>query len=228
MQTHKQMHLRSLNLTLICQSCKGDEWEGVCSAQEDVRISKSPRDLPQSWPTSIYRRPQHEIAVRHLTLLLLGWLDVSVDLTIRGHNVRSHLAPPPDVRHVSGFKSRSFDRNGHLNEVSHAQKWPNAPLGLIGHALASGRQMLALLRGLTWAPLVLTGHTTTWHPIEYRKLPERVFHDQTRPFMTDRTRHSVRSILLNALLLWMLMSHRPNAPVCALPLHVGWTDWTRP
>jgi hypothetical protein len=49
------MHLRLLNLTLIRQSSKRDEWEGVCSAQEDVRMSKCPRRPPLSQPTPIYR-----------------------------------------------------------------------------------------------------------------------------------------------------------------------------
>jgi hypothetical protein len=50
----------------IRQSSKGDEWERMCSAQKDVRESKYPREIPKGWPTSIYKRPQHEIAVRHL------------------------------------------------------------------------------------------------------------------------------------------------------------------
>jgi hypothetical protein len=49
------MHLRSLNLILIRQSSKGDEWERVCSDQEDVRMSKCPRRPPLSQPTPIYR-----------------------------------------------------------------------------------------------------------------------------------------------------------------------------
>jgi hypothetical protein len=65
MQTHKQMHLRSLNLTLICQSSKGYEWEGVCSAQEDVRISKCPRAIPKSRPPSIYKSPKPKRAIGH-------------------------------------------------------------------------------------------------------------------------------------------------------------------
>jgi hypothetical protein len=47
LQTHKQMHLRSLNLTLIRQSSKGDEWKGTCLAQEDVRVKISKRVLPK-------------------------------------------------------------------------------------------------------------------------------------------------------------------------------------
>jgi hypothetical protein len=50
----------------IRQSSKGDEWEGMCSAQKDVRESKCPREIPKDWPTSIYKRPNTKIAVRHL------------------------------------------------------------------------------------------------------------------------------------------------------------------
>jgi hypothetical protein len=41
MQPHKQMHLESLNLVLDSQPSKGDEWEGVCSAQENVKMIKN-------------------------------------------------------------------------------------------------------------------------------------------------------------------------------------------
>jgi hypothetical protein len=44
------MHLRTLNLTLIRQSSKGDKWEGMCSAQEDVRMLKYPRESSPNWP----------------------------------------------------------------------------------------------------------------------------------------------------------------------------------
>jgi hypothetical protein len=50
-------------------------------------------------------------------------------------------------------------------------------------------------------PLVLTRHVTAWHPVEYRELLERFFHDQTRLIVTDSTCHNVRSTLLNVLLL---------------------------
>jgi hypothetical protein len=58
MQTHKQMHLESLNLTLDSQPIKGDELEGVCSAQEDVKMIKISRELPKGWSSTIYKRPQ--------------------------------------------------------------------------------------------------------------------------------------------------------------------------
>jgi hypothetical protein len=48
MQTHKQMHLESLNLTLDSQPSKGDEWERECSTQEDVKIIKKPREFPRA------------------------------------------------------------------------------------------------------------------------------------------------------------------------------------
>jgi hypothetical protein len=52
MQTHKQMHLESLNLTLDLQPSKGDEWEGVCSAQEDVKMTKNAKRGPQELATN--------------------------------------------------------------------------------------------------------------------------------------------------------------------------------
>jgi hypothetical protein len=58
MQTHKQIHLESLNLTLNSQPSKGDEWERVCSAQEDVKMIKMSREVPKSRPPAIYRGPQ--------------------------------------------------------------------------------------------------------------------------------------------------------------------------
>jgi len=63
MQSHKQMHLESLNLTLICTIKQGDEWEGVCLAQWDVKNVKMPREIPQSRPTTIYRHPIENIPV---------------------------------------------------------------------------------------------------------------------------------------------------------------------
>jgi hypothetical protein len=46
MQTLKQMHLESLNLTLDWQPSKEDEWEGECSAQEDVKMIKNAKRSP--------------------------------------------------------------------------------------------------------------------------------------------------------------------------------------
>jgi hypothetical protein len=40
MQSLKQMHLKTLNLTLDSQSSKRDEWEGVCLAHKDVKNVK--------------------------------------------------------------------------------------------------------------------------------------------------------------------------------------------
>jgi hypothetical protein len=40
MQSLKQMHLETLNLTLDSQSSKRDEWEGVCLAHKDVKNVK--------------------------------------------------------------------------------------------------------------------------------------------------------------------------------------------
>jgi hypothetical protein len=52
MQTHKQMHLESLNLTLDSQLSKGDEWERVCPAQEDVKMIKNIKRVPQELATN--------------------------------------------------------------------------------------------------------------------------------------------------------------------------------
>jgi hypothetical protein len=52
------MHLESLNLTLDLQSSKGDEWEGVCSAQEDVKMIKRLREFHKSRSPTIYKCPQ--------------------------------------------------------------------------------------------------------------------------------------------------------------------------
>jgi hypothetical protein len=40
MQSLKQIHLESLNLTLDSQTSKRYEWEGVCSAHKDVKDVK--------------------------------------------------------------------------------------------------------------------------------------------------------------------------------------------
>jgi hypothetical protein len=100
----------------------------MCSTQEDVRESKSPRAILQGWPTSIYRHPQHEIVVRDKLVLPAHWPDALVVVTGRGHSVRSHLHDFPDERHVSRFESRSFDRNGHLKVLVYALEWPNASI----------------------------------------------------------------------------------------------------
>jgi hypothetical protein len=87
------MHLRSLNLALIRQTSKGDEWEGMCSAQRSARKINKPRETPKSRPTSIYRRPQQELAVRHLILLQPHWLNALVKLTgrIGAHTIHTKL-----------------------------------------------------------------------------------------------------------------------------------------
>jgi hypothetical protein len=120
MQTHKQMRLRSLNLTLIRQSSKGDECEGMCSAQEDVRESKCPRETSRSRSTSIYRSPQKNKVVGSRNSHTRG------DRT--RHSVRSLHRDLPDEHHVSRFESRSFHRNDHLNVLVYALEWSDAPI----------------------------------------------------------------------------------------------------
>jgi hypothetical protein len=58
MQSHKHMHLESLNLTLNLQPSKGDEWEEICLAQKDVKMIKMSREIPKSQPPTIYKGPQ--------------------------------------------------------------------------------------------------------------------------------------------------------------------------
>jgi hypothetical protein len=68
MQPLKQMHLESLNLTLDSQPSKGDEREGVCLAQEDVKHVKIPREFPKSRPPTIYKHPPKNRAIRLFTV----------------------------------------------------------------------------------------------------------------------------------------------------------------
>jgi hypothetical protein len=90
MQTHKQMHLESLNFALDSQPSKGDEWEGVCSAQDDVKMIKKPRMFAKSRPPTIYKRPQ--------IIESLG---------------SSLCAKPTDGCHMSLFESNVYNLNGH-------------------------------------------------------------------------------------------------------------------
>jgi hypothetical protein len=101
------MHLRSLNLTLICQSSKGDEWEGVCSAQEDVKMSKCLRELPLSRPTSIYKPPQKIEPMKGYSAYRP---DAQVDMTGRVA-LRPIILRRPCVACV---QHRTPDLNGHL------------------------------------------------------------------------------------------------------------------
>jgi hypothetical protein len=52
MQSLTQMHLESLSLTLDLQPSKEDEWKGVCSAQEDVKMIKNAKRDPQEPATN--------------------------------------------------------------------------------------------------------------------------------------------------------------------------------
>jgi hypothetical protein len=128
MQTHMQMHLRSLNLTLIRQTSKGDEWEWMCSAQRSARMINKPRATPKNWPTSIYRRPQQELVIRHLILLQPCWPDVLVKLTGRAGAHTTYAQ-----KHDRTRKSR--DRPNALVKSSSApvSQWPDA------HARRTGR-----------------------------------------------------------------------------------------
>jgi hypothetical protein len=123
------------------------------------------REFSLSRPISIYRRRQHKIVVRHLTLLLSGWSDAQVNIDL--------------TRPVSGRATASpLERVG---------EWPDAPIKLIGRTpgVRSPRACAAKQ---------LTGRANTTHltprdhrPVDNRKLPERYFYDRTRPNSGDRT-----------------------------------------
>jgi hypothetical protein len=66
-------------------------------------------------------------------------------------------------------------------------------LELIGRALESGRDEFMLLTNSTGRAVELTGRGTPGVRFEYRKGPESIFVDRTRPIVTDRTHHRVRS-----------------------------------
>jgi hypothetical protein len=72
MQLLKQKHLESLNLTLDSQPSKGDEWERVCLAQEDVKMIKMSREVPKSHPPTIYKCPQRIVPLGSTLCLLQG------------------------------------------------------------------------------------------------------------------------------------------------------------
>jgi hypothetical protein len=64
---------------------------------------------------------------------------------------------------------------------------------LTGHALVSTRDEFTLLNNSTGRTVDLTERSTPDIRFEYRKGPESIFIDWTRPIMTDRMRHCVRS-----------------------------------
>jgi hypothetical protein len=72
MQLLKQKHLESLNLTLDSQPSKGDEWERVCLAQEDVKMIKMSREVPKSRPPTIYKCPQRIVPLGSTLCLMQG------------------------------------------------------------------------------------------------------------------------------------------------------------
>jgi hypothetical protein len=84
-----------------------------------------------------------------------------------------------------------------------------------------------LLNTSTGRTAELTGRGTPDVWFEYRKVPESILVDQTRPIMTDRTRHCVRSTPHVLLSLWTSdWMHRWQTLVRA-PLLQRWTDRTR-
>jgi hypothetical protein len=74
---------------------------------------------------------------------------------------------------------------------------------------------------LTLSPSIATHQTLQCQRlVEYRELSESVFHDRTRPIMTDWTRHSIWSTLLNALLLWVPNQTRRSHDWLDVPVRV--------
>jgi hypothetical protein len=186
MQTHKQIYLRSLKLTLICQSSKGDEWEGVCSAQEDVRMSKYLRKTSRSPPTSIYMSPKRIEPLAHETATFRvikragpAWTDA--------HGIRSLHCNLPDKRHMSCFEFRSFDHNGHLKVLVHALEWPDAPVTKTGRA---GHAQPARVKPRPDALLELTRWVTPSVRLESSKHPRTT--ECVRSIVTERATASDR------------------------------------
>jgi hypothetical protein len=128
MQSLKQMHLESLNLTLDSQPSKGDKWEKICSAQEDVKMIKMSREFPKSRPPTIYKCPPENIDVRLFTVPALGQPDTPVWSTRCSPSIRSIRAKPMDGCHVSLFEYHSLISNGNKTFNVQSTSWPDAPL----------------------------------------------------------------------------------------------------
>jgi hypothetical protein len=92
---------------------------------------------------------------------------------------------------------------------------------MTGCTLESGRDEFTLLNTSIGRTVELTGHGAPDIRFEYRKGPENIFVDRTRPIVTDRTRHRVRSTPRVLLSLWTpdrtrRSRDRPDTPVRAL------------
>jgi hypothetical protein len=179
MQTHKQMHLRSFNLTLIRQSSKEDEWEGMCSAQEDVRESKYPRESSRSQPTSIYRSPQKNRAAGSRNSHTRG------DRT--RHSVRLLHRDLPDKRHVSRFESRSFDRNDHLNVLVYALEWLDAPIKINRTRLGIQSPLIHVADHATGRAAWTNQTLQCQRPVDSSKLPLMTWCVPERATASDRS-----------------------------------------
>jgi hypothetical protein len=123
---------------------------------------------------------------------------------------------------VYAFKPEPHDRQWSRDEVTRADKWPDTPI----RTDRTRTRLLINAHSRCWAPWPdalawRTRRTTTWHSVEYRELPERVFVDRTRPNITDRMHHSVRLSSRASLLHWVLTSHRPDASVPWPTGHAG-------
>jgi hypothetical protein len=143
MQSLKQIHLESLNLTLNSQSTKRDEWEGVCSAHKDVKNVRSPRGSPWSWPNTIYRHPNKiELLCSNGCLCMVIGHAGRCDWTLPPQRLVARSPPC-----VLAIQPRPLDRNGQ-NTLTHVVKVRPDSL------------------------LEVTGLTNTWCPVESSKGPE--------------------------------------------------------
>jgi hypothetical protein len=175
MQTHKQIYLESLNLTLDSQPSKGDEWEGVWSAQEDVNMTKMPREVPKSQPLNIYKCPQIIEPLGSHCCLPWGDRMCRSGVTERTTPVSSHWMSPRViilnlVRHISTVTK--WSALSQTYDWTRCSKSPNAEsprvcsfperfhgvkmmIGRIrsmstGHALASGQSFAVLSHSRCW------------------------------------------------------------------------------
>jgi hypothetical protein len=122
------------------------------------------------------------------------------------------------LRHprVARVQRRTLDLNGQFSAPT-VTKRPDTPLNRPGAPRRVRSRTTVRQRA---SDRTHRCPTVTQHPVGSRDGPERVF--------VDRKHHSVRSTSRATLLHWVLMSHRPDAPVHALSLHAGRTNRTQP
>jgi hypothetical protein len=156
-------------------------------------------------------------------------------MTWCGHNVRSRHAALLDRCHMYTFKLEPHDCQRSRNKVTCADKvtgcadqnWSDAPQHSVARCSRCWEAWLD-------TPLVLIGRETPGVRLEYRKGPESIFVDRTRPIVTDRMHHCIRSTPRVLLSLWApdqtRWSHEwPDEPVanpspCASIAALNWPD----